>query len=280
MTDRTELGRFLRARREALRPADVGLVPGGRRRTPGLRREEVAMLANISTDYYERLEQARGVSPSESLLASLARSLRLSTDERDHLYAVAGYQPPQGPATDGYADPGLMHILDALKDTPAQIVDELGTVVLQNPMAAALLGPLVGLPGREGNGAWAWFTRPEVRGIYPEEEREAVGRLLVADLRSAVFRHGHHPAGQALVGELLKASTEFAALWELGEVATVRSCRKALLHPRAGRLDLQCDVVLSPNTGNRLFLYRPQPGTDAAERLAFLHVLGNQSFTA
>ncbi|MGW8764280.1 helix-turn-helix transcriptional regulator [Streptomyces sp. NPDC055815] len=279
MTDRAELGRFLRARRESLRPADVGLVPGGRRRTPGLRREEVAMLANISTDYYERLEQARGVNPSEALLAALARALRLSTDERDHLYAVVGYQPPQGPSSEGYADPGLMHILDALKDTPAQIVDELGTVVIQNPMAAALLGPLTGRPGRESNGAWAWFTRPEVRRIYAEEEHEAISRVIVADLRAAVYRHGHHPAGQSLVDELLKKSPEFEALWELGEVATVRSTRKTILHPRAGRLDLQCDVVLSPNTGNRLFLYRPQPGTDAAERLAFLHVVGNQTFT-
>ncbi|MBB4984336.1 helix-turn-helix transcriptional regulator [Streptomyces nymphaeiformis] len=277
MTDHTELGRFLRARREALQPTDVGLVPGGRRRTPGLRREEVALLANISTDYYERLEQARGVNPSESLLAALARALRLSTDERDHLYAVAGYQPPQGSGGDTYADPGLMHILDALHDTPAQIVDELGTVVVQNPLAIALLGPLAGLPGREGNGAWIWFTRPEARRIY-EEEHEAIGRTIVADLRASVFRHGHHPVGQALVDALLEQSREFAEVWELGEVATVRSTRKTIIHPRAGRLDLQCDVVLSPNTGNRLFLYRPQPGTDAAERLEFLRVVGSQTF--
>ncbi len=170
-----------------------------------------------------------------------------STDERGHLYAVAGYLPPQGPATDGYADPGLMHVLDALKGTPSQIVDDLGTIVIQNPMAVALLGPLAGLPGREGNGTWAWFTRPEVRGIYLEEDHEAIGRVIVADLRAAVYRHCHRAARQALVDELL---------------------------------DLQCDAVLSPNTGNRLFLYRPQPGTDAAERLTFLHVVDNETFTS
>ncbi|MFE0762429.1 helix-turn-helix transcriptional regulator [Streptomyces smyrnaeus] len=280
MTDRAELGRFLRARREALRPADVGLVPGGRRRTPGLRREEVAMLASMSTDYYERLEQARGVNPSETLLAALARALRLSTDERDHLYAVAGYQPPQGLSHDGYADPGLMHILDSLKDTPAQIVDGLGTVVIQNPMAIALLGPLVDRPGHEDNGAWLWFMRPALRGVYAEEEHEAIGRTIVADLRASVFRHGHHPCGQALVDELCNGSKEFAALWDLGEVATVRSTRKSVLHSQAGRLDLQCDVVLSPVTSKRLFLYRPQPGTETAERLEFLRVLGTQSFAS
>ncbi|MBO8186396.1 helix-turn-helix transcriptional regulator [Streptomyces spirodelae] len=270
MTDRTELGHFLRARRAALRPTDVGLMPGGRRRTPGLRREEVAMLANISTDYYERLEQARGVNPSETLLAALARALRLSTDARDHLYAVAGYQPPPGLSHDGYADPGLTHILDSLKDDPAQIVDDLGTVVIQNPMAVALLGPLVDRPGHEANGAWLWFVRPEHRGIYAEEEHEAIGRTIVADLRASVFRHGHHPAGQALVDELREKSTEFAALWELGEVATVRSTRKSVLHSQAGRLDLHCDIVLSPGTSKRLFLYRPRPGTETAERLEFL----------
>ncbi|GAA0280087.1 helix-turn-helix transcriptional regulator [Streptomyces polychromogenes] len=279
MTDRRELGRFLRARREALRPADVGLIPGGRRRTPGLRREEVAMLANISTDYYERLEQARGVNPSEALIGALARALRLSTDERDHLYAVAGHQPPQHHSADGYADPGLMHIVDALTDTPAQIVDELGTVIVQNAAAAALLGPLASRPGREGNGAWLWFTHPTARGLYPQEDHASLGRVIVADLRAAVFRHGPHPAGEQLVNDLLERSEEFSAIWELGEVATVRSARKTLLHPHVGRLDLQCDVVLSPSTGNRLFLYRPQPGTDAAERLEFLRVLGHQTFT-
>ncbi len=176
MTDRTELGRFLRGRREALRPADVGLIPGGRRGTPGLRREEVAILANISTDYYGRLEQARGVSPSESTLASLVRVLRLSTDEGVDLYAVAGYQPPQHRFAGGYAEPGLMHIVDALAGTPAQIVDDLGTVIVQNAAAVALPGPLAGRLGHQGNGASQWFTEPDARRLYPEEDHEALGR--------------------------------------------------------------------------------------------------------
>ncbi|MFI9237022.1 hypothetical protein [Streptomyces sp. NPDC053079] len=150
----------------------------------------------------------------------------------------------------------------------------------KTPWPWPLLGPLAGLPGREGNGAWAWFTRPEVCGSYLEEDHEAIGRVIVADLRAAVYRHCRRAARQALVDELLKRRLEFAAMWELGEVTLVRSTRKTLLHPRAGRLDLQGDAVLSPNTGNRLFLYRPQPGTDAAERLTFLHGVDNETFTS
>src|SRR5215470_4307106 len=114
-----ELGRFLRSRREALKPSDVGLVPGGRRRTPGLRRSEVALLADVSVDYYERLERSSTTHPSETVLDSLARALRLSMDERDHLYRLAGYTPSTTAATGGYVDPAMMFLLDSLDRVPA-----------------------------------------------------------------------------------------------------------------------------------------------------------------
>jgi transcriptional regulator with XRE-family HTH domain len=278
MGDRAEFGGFLRTRREALRPADVGLAPGTRRRTPGLRREEVAMMASISADYYERLEQARGVRPSEQVVASLARALRLSADERDHLYVLAGLQPPPQFATGGYVDPGLMHLLDALTGTPALVTDDLSTVVAQNPLAIALVGAWAERPGREANVAWRWFTDLSSRQLYPAEDHEEMGRDTVADLRSAVFRRDQDSVARGLVAELTARSSEFAGLWGLGEVAPTRSKRKTLLHPHAGRLDVQCDVVLSPGTGHRLVMFRPQPGTETAERIDFLRVLGRQEF--
>ncbi|MCS7477312.1 helix-turn-helix transcriptional regulator [Umezawaea endophytica] len=276
--DRSELASFLRVRREALRPADVGLVPGPRRRTPGLRREEVALLASMSTDYYERLEQARGPHPSEPLVACLARALRLSTDERDHLYVLAGYPPPVAHGPSGYVDPGLMHVLDALTTVPAIVCDDLTTVLAQNPLGAALFGPSVGTAGREDNTVWRWFTDPASRDVYLPAEHEKLGRGYVADLRAAVVRRGKDPVSAALVADLLEVSAEFAAVWELHEVRPLRSSRKTYVHPAVGVLEMQCDVITSPDTGLRLVSLRPQPGTGCAERLDLLRVLGTQAF--
>ncbi|HEX6339604.1 helix-turn-helix transcriptional regulator [Umezawaea sp.] len=276
--DRSELASFLRVRREALRPADVGLVPGARRRTPGLRREEVALLANMSTDYYERLEQARGPHPSQPLVACLARALRLSTDERDHLYVLAGYPPPVAHAPSGYVDPGLMHVLDALTTVPALVCDDLTTVLARNPLGAALFGPSAGTAGREDNTVWRWFTDPASRAVYLPAEHEQLGRGYVADLRASVVRRGKDPVAAALVADLLEVSPGFAAVWGLHEVRPMRSSRKTYVHPRAGVLQMQCDVIVSPDTGLRLVSLRPQPGTGSAERLDLLRVLGTQAF--
>ncbi|RSM64485.1 XRE family transcriptional regulator [Kibdelosporangium aridum] len=276
MGDLVEFGGFLRARREALRPADVGLSQGSRRRTPGLRREEVAGLASISADYYERLEQARGVRPSEQVVASVARALRLSTDERDHLFVLAGYRPPARFSSNGFVDPGLMHLLDALVTTPAQITDDVSTVVAQNPLAVALVGQWAQRSGRDANVVWRWFTDLSSRELYPVEQHAEQGRCFVADLRWAAFQPDRDDSAQRMVADLLACSAEFAGLWESGDVEPLRSCRKVMTHPRAGRLEMQCDVVLSPGTGHRLVMFRPQPGTETAERIDFLRVLGTQ----
>ena len=186
-----ELGAFLRARRERLRPADVGLVPGARRRTPGLRRDEVAVLASMSTDYYERLEQGRGPHPSPSMLGAIARALRLDLDERDHLYRLAGQAPPSPHVALGYADPGLMLVLDAIAPAvPAMVVDDLNTAVAQNPLNVALLGPLADESGSRSSFLWHWFTDPAYAVLYAENDRERLGREYVADLRAAYVRRG------------------------------------------------------------------------------------------
>ncbi|TYC02109.1 helix-turn-helix domain-containing protein [Micromonospora sp. WP24] len=274
----TELGDFLRARREALRPADVGLPAGGRRRTPGLRREEVALLANLSVDYYERLEQSRSANPSEALLGSLARALRLSVDERDYLYRLAGHPPPTTDIVSGYVDPAMMFLLDALTTVPAHIIDDRTTILAQNILSRALLGSWTEGDARSTNVTWRWFTTPESRALNAPEEHEAIGRGYVADLRAAAARPGNDPATEQLIADLTTASDEFARYWSEMRVAELRSTRKILIHPRAGRLDVQCDVVLSATVGQRLVIFRPQPGTDTADRFDFLRVLGEQSF--
>ena len=138
--DRTSLADFLRRRREALQPTDVGLPVGPRRRTEGLRREEVAALTGMSTDYYARLEQQRGPQPSEQMLAALARGLRLSMDERDHLFRLAGHGTPSRVRRTEHIPPGIMRVLDRLTDTPAQVVTDLAVTLVQNRLAVALLG--------------------------------------------------------------------------------------------------------------------------------------------
>lgn len=278
---RDELGAFLRHRREQLQPSDVGLVAGGRRRARGLRRDEVALLANMSTDYYERIEQGRGARPSSAMLGSIARALRLTLDERDHVYLLAGQTPPERHQSLGYADPGLMCVLDALAPSvPALISDDLQTVVAQNRLNVALLGPIVGAAGWDDNFLWRWFTDHDLRARYSADQHETLGREYVADLRATAGERQGDLTVRALVDALREASAEFRGIWQRQEVAVRRTTRKVLDHPEVGRLDLQCDVVLSPPSGQRLVLFRPQPGTETAARLEVLQVVGVQSFAA
>lgn len=277
--DRQALGEFLRSRRERLRPQDVGLVVGPRRRTPGLRRDEVALLAAMSTDYYERIEQARGPHPSPAMLGAIARALRLTLDERDHVYILAGHLPPAAHVALGYADPGLMTILDALAPTvPAMVTDDLTVVLAQNPLGRALLGRLAGPEPMDASFVWHWFTDDRYRRLYAENNRETLSRGYVADLRAATARRGTDATVQSLIDALTAASTEFTELWARQEVAVKRNTRKILQHDSVGRLDLECDVVVSPPSGQHLVLFRARPGTGTAERLAMLAVLGTQEF--
>ena len=279
--ERSELGAFLRHRREALQPSDVGLISGGRRRATGLRRDEVALLANMSTDYYERIEQGRGPRPSRAMLGAIARALRLTLDERDHIYLLADQIPPERHQSFGYADPGLMCVLDALAPTvPALISDDLSNVVAQNPLNVALLGPIANQDGRAGNFVWCWFTDPQLRSRYLPDQFDSLSREYVADLRATLGQRHGDVAVQSLVDELSAVSPEFMRTWARYEIAVRRSTLKVLIHPEVGRLDLACDTVLSPPSGQRLVLFRPQPGGPTAERLAMLRVVGTQSFDA
>lgn len=155
--DRAETAEFLRARREALRPDDVGLPQGQRRRTPGLRREEVAALCGMSVDYYSRLERGRGPQPSEQMVAAIARGLRLTLPERDHLFVLTGHNAPARTMRSEHVNPGMMRILDHLQDTPAQVVTDLGETLVQTRLAVALLGDHSGYAGPSRSLIYRWF---------------------------------------------------------------------------------------------------------------------------
>src|SRR3954468_20585088 len=180
-----ELAGFLRTRREQLQPTDVGLQWGARRRTPGLRRHEVADLAGMSPDYI-RLEQARGPQPSPQMLNSLSRALRLTTDERDHLYRLAGHHAPPNLGVDEHVSPGLLRLLDALTAIPAQIGSDLGITLAQNRLAVALVGEQISaFKGMARSHIYRFFTDPVARAQYPAEDQEEHARITVADMRAA-----------------------------------------------------------------------------------------------
>lgn len=275
--DRAALADLLRNRRDRLTPADVGLTPGSRRRTPGLRREEVAALAAISTDYYARLEQRRGPHPSTTVLTALARALRLTDDERDHLFHLAGQPAPHRDHRGGdHVSPGILYLLDRLVDTPAFVVDDLGTALVQNRMAELLDGERASATGRGRNGIWRWFTDPRVRERVPEQDWPGHSRSHVAHLRATAGRRGADHDVDRLVTDLIAASDEFAALWAEHEVAVRRSAAKRLVHPEVGLLDLLCERLTSELDGSMLVVLHPRPGTDCRDKLDLLSVVGTQ----
>ncbi|MCM3502466.1 helix-turn-helix transcriptional regulator [Microbacterium sp. P26] len=277
--DRTAMGEFLRARREALRPEDLGLRPGARRRTAGLRREEVAQAAAMSTDYYTRLEQARGPQPSPQMLSALARALRLSVDERDYLYRLAGHAVPDRLGRADHVAPSLQRVFARLSDTPALVISHLGETLLQNELAAALLGDHVGARGWERFEAWRWFVRPETeRARYPSDDRDRQSRAIVAGLRAAVGVLGPVSTAGELAAELEGRSAEFAELWQRQEVAQRFADHKVLIHPELGEIEVDCQVLFTEDRAQALLVLTPEPRSAAEEKIRVLGVLGTQRF--
>ncbi|MGK5740617.1 helix-turn-helix transcriptional regulator [Micromonospora sp. URMC 103] len=274
--DRRRLAEFLRTRREALQPEDVGLPRGTRRRTGGLRREEVAALSGMSTDYYSRIEQQRGPHPSEQMLAAIARGLRLTVDERDHLFRLGGYATPRRVPRTDHLNPGMMRILDRLADTPAQVVNHLGETLSQTRPAIALLGDETRHTGLARSLHYRWFTDPETRQRYVSEDHATWSRLIAAHLHAAYTRDGAGSRAAELVDGLLAASPEFAALWREHPVAGTFCPPKRFQHPRVGRLELHCQVLVDPDQSQTLLVYTAVPGTDSHEKLALLSVVGDQ----
>jgi transcriptional regulator with XRE-family HTH domain len=275
--DRAALADFLRRSRERVDPSSVGLPPRGRRRTPGLRREDVAQLAGISVDYYARLEQQRGAHPSEQVISALARALRLTEDECDYLHRIAGYQTRARDTAAAHVRPGLLLILDRLTDAPAQVVSDTGQILARNALSEALFGSPA-LPGRAGNAYWHMFTDPAARTRVLPEELPRILADHVANLRAVHAQRPEDAELNALIRDLTEASPEFRELWQRHDVAVRRAATKTLLHPEVGRLDLDCEVLLAPTGEQKLVLFTAAPGTDTAEKLKLLRVLGHQSF--
>ena len=273
--DRAGLAAFLRRRRSSLQPEDVGLPRGERRRTEGLRREEVAALCHMSTDYYSRLERERGPFPSEQLIASIAQGLHLTLDERDHLFRLAGHNPPARGAASGHINPGMLRVFDRLNDTPAEIVTELGETLRQTPLGVALTGDLTRYSGPARSIGYRWFTDPAARARYAPEDHSMLSQRFVSGLRRIVTMRG--PESRAAhLAELLLADNheEVRVLWESHQVASSSDEVKRFLHPELGRLELHCQVLLDPTQSHAVLVYTAVPGTESYEKLQLLSVIG------
>jgi transcriptional regulator with XRE-family HTH domain len=278
--DRPALAEALRSARARRRPQEVGLPSGARRRVPGLRREEVAQLAGLSVDYLVRLEQGRGPHPSDQVLGALARALRLTDDERDHLFHLAGSTPPRPGTVDGNVRAATLRLMDRLTDLPALVLDAKGDILTWNALATALLGDLSAIPAAQRNVARLRFLSDGARVGHDPAEAERLGAEGVADLRDTAARYPDDPGVARLLADLRAGSPEFVRLWDEGGTQRRRSSTKTVHHPELGPVTLDCDVLILPDTDQRLVVYSAAPGTPAAEALAVLRVVGLQELSA
>lgn len=258
---RAQFADFLRSRRAALRPDDVGLPPGpGHRRTPGLRRDEVALLGGISADYYTRLEQRRGPVPSGQVLTALARALRLSDGERAYLFDLAGRAAPARAESPDEVEQGLLRVLDRLGDVPAMVSDSVGRTLLQTDAARVLLGDETGYDGARRSRAYRWFTDPTERLRTPAADHAAHSRSLVAGLATASAAAGPGSAAATLVAELRRRSPEFAALWATQPVPDAVCAPKRLIHPELGVVEVHGDNLIDPGRAQVLTVFTVRGG--------------------
>jgi transcriptional regulator with XRE-family HTH domain len=272
--DRRELAGFLRSRRERIAPADVGLKAGPRRRTPGLRREEVAQLAYISTEYYARLEQARGPRPSREVLAGLARALRLSDAERAHLHHLAGEPPapPAGPPRE--VRRSILDLLDRLPQAAATVMSASFEVIAWNDLAAALMEDFSAVPRRDRNLVRKAFLGR--RDVYGVSDAEAFGRRAARQLRATAARYPDDPELAELVRELLAGSEAFRELWASHDVTGDPAMVKTFRHPVVGPITVNCDVLDITDRDQRVVIYTAVPGSPSEEALRLLSVIGTQ----
>ncbi|MET7508497.1 helix-turn-helix domain-containing protein [Streptomyces albidoflavus] len=268
---RDEFGAFLRARRTELSPAAAGLPgTGNRRRVKGLRREEVALLASISTDYYTRLEQGRRQA-SQPVLESLARIFQLDDDERQYMFELAGKEGIRQPRrrVTQKVHPQLQRVLDELVTVPAAILNRRMDVLAWNPMAAALMTDFARIPEKQRNYVRLVFTDPAVRALYPEWE--TVAHTCVAQLRMEAARDPQDPRLTALVGELSVQDEDFRRWWGAHHVAVRGMGTKVFRHPVAGDLTLDWDTLTcAANPDQQLVTWTAEPGSPSHDGLRFL----------
>jgi transcriptional regulator with XRE-family HTH domain len=266
---RQELRDFLMSRRARVSPAEAGLPDGGRRRTPGLRREEVAVLAGVGASWYQWLEQGRDITVSPQVLESVARVLKLGGAERRHLYVLAGLNPPLPRPEDAAVDlcDGLQRLIDAWMPFPAHIMDPYWNTIAYNESANLVMG--YGRAGVSANCVIAFFTDPVYRARAKSWER--IAPSLVAQFRAACSERPGDEGFEAVVREASAKSEEFAALWARGDVRDAGQLHKEMEHPLVGTLLFESTQMRVPARPDlTVLLHNPRPGSDTAGKLEWL----------
>jgi transcriptional regulator with XRE-family HTH domain len=273
-----EFGATLRRWRDRVAPEAVGVPVGGRRRAAGLRREELAGLAGISVDYLTRLEQGRATAPSEQVVEALARALRLSDQQREHLFALAGLVAPGVGVVSARITPSVHRLLDRLAGTPVAVYDAAWNLVVANPPYDALMGRTTTWRGIERNAVWRNLVGPGSRAVYTAAEKADFDAGLVADLRVTAARYPADRKLKELVRALTARSPRFVELWRTADVPPYqdRSRHKVIEHPEVGRITVDCDVLIVAGDDLRIMVYTAEPGSADAERLALAIVVGTQ----
>lgn len=274
--DQHELGLFLRSRRERVLPGEVGLPTGSHRRTPGLRREEVAVLAHISPEYYVRLEQGRASRPSGEVLAGIADALRLTRAETDHLHVLAGTAKARSGRHSTAVRPSIVALLQRLPQTAGLVTSATFEVLAWNDLAAALIEDFGALPPERRNLARRAFLGDRDGGtsLYGASDAAKFRRHVAMELRATAARYPDDPDVTGLVRELRAGSPEFARLWDRHDVEPALVLTKTFQHPVVGPVRVDCDTLLLTDADQRLVLYTAPVGSPDADALAMLATLG------
>ncbi|GGP15219.1 helix-turn-helix transcriptional regulator [Nonomuraea glycinis] len=270
--NRAGLAEFLRSRRARVTPGDVALPDTGQRRTPGLRRQEVAQLAGMSIDYYIRLEQGRGPHPSRQVINALAQALMLDQDERTHLFRLAG-QPLNAPGIRSDVPESALHLIDSLEEVPAFVLNPRYDILAWNPLAYALLD--LGSRSHDDLNVIRWtFLSPDIDELLDDEQQGHFARACVANLRMAVGCYPDDPGLRALVAEMLALSPAFARVWDAHEVRPREERLTHVAHPATGTIETLCQVMRVPGRDDlQVVICTTEPGSPSEQALRELRRL-------
>ncbi|MEV4472143.1 helix-turn-helix transcriptional regulator [Nonomuraea sp. NPDC049504] len=276
MTGSTNLGRALHAWRDRTKPAEVGLPDEGGRHAPGLRGEELAQLTGLSVDYIVQLEQGRATNPSPQVLSALARALRLTAAEREHLFVLAGQAVPGPGQISDHVPAGVQRLLDRLTGTPLSVYDAAWNLITWNRLWALLFGDPPAARGFARNTVWWSFVEPPAG--YPQAVSRETGHrtAFVSDLRAASARYPKDAGLATLIDELHTRSGDFTALWDSGVVGVHEPLTKTVRHAGVGELTLDCDILAALGADLRIMAFSVAEGSETAERLRLLEVVGVQ----